>query len=107
MNKVPGIVTVCSCAGHGEDAFRIWFQADKIECLPDLLYWFDNCHSGCPGWKVVVYTDCGKSPATFMVEGPVGEQAFKDAEKPRRLPNLSPRINHKKLYQESEERRKI
>jgi len=75
MNVVPGIQTIESCCGHGKTPYRIWFVADDLESLPRLLYYFDPCHSGCPGWSVSVKTDCVMSPVTFKVEGPTGELA--------------------------------
>jgi len=75
MNLVPGIETSESCCGHGHWPYRIWFWADDLECLPNLLYWFDGCHCGSYDWNVIVRTDCGKSPVTFRVEGPKGEEA--------------------------------
>lgn len=71
MNALPGIQTVSSCCGHGDHPFRIWFEAESLESLPPLLYWFDVCHSGCEGWRVIASTDCGMSSVSFMVEGPV------------------------------------
>lgn len=79
MIALPGIVTTSSCCGHGKDSFRIWFAPASLDALPDLLYWFDQCHSGCSGWRVTTYTDCGMSPATFMLEGPAG--AYGEADK--------------------------
>ena len=46
MNRVPGIRTVESCCGHGSSDFRVWFDVDHLDYLPDLLYWFDSCHCG-------------------------------------------------------------
>ena len=77
MNKVPGILTVESCCGHGKTPFHIWFEAKSLTALPALLYWFNSCHCGFSGWSVQVTTDCGCSSVTFMVEGPVG--AYKEA----------------------------
>ena len=85
MNTVPGIRTVESCCGHGQTAFRIWFKPDNLECLPDLLYWFSACHSGCAGWSVKVETDCARSPVSFFVEGPIGDQGFSDADEIAKL----------------------
>ena len=79
MNLMPGIATVESCCGHGDHPYHIWFWAEDIGCLPDLLYWFDSCHCGYQGWCVKVKTDCAKRPATFYVEGPVGEEAYTQA----------------------------
>ena len=78
MNKVPGIRTIESCCGHGKTPYHIWFKANRLTSLPALLYWFMGCHCGFYGWKVQATTDCGCSPVTFMLEGPVG--AFKEAE---------------------------
>lgn len=77
----PEILTVESCCGHGKDTFKIWIHLNDggLERLPELLYWFDSCHSGCQDWHCEVYTDCGMSPVIFMVEGPIGDQAYKDA----------------------------
>lgn len=79
MNGVLGIHTVESCAGHGTKPLRIWFQVEDIDDLPALLYWFDSCHCGFPGWVVHVRTDCAYSEATFCLEGPVGEKAYVEA----------------------------
>jgi len=81
LNKIPGIETTCSCCGHEEQPFRIWFVADSLAALPNVAYWFDSCHCGRPGWQVVAQTDCLKGPVLFMIEGPVGKQAYQDAQK--------------------------
>ena len=78
MNAFPGICTVDSCCGHGREPFRIWFKAESLEALPDLLFLFDGCHTGLYGWRVIAVTDCGAGPVTFFAEGPVG--AYKAAE---------------------------
>lgn len=72
LNLLPGILTTNSCCGHGERPYRIFFHAEDLDALPELCYWFDNCHSGESGWQVTVYTDCGMSPARFLIEGPIG-----------------------------------
>jgi len=79
MNLVPGIRTTESCCGHNEHEYRVFFNTESLEALPPLLYWFDGCHSGCYGWKVIVRTDCGCSPAYFYVEGPTGQRSYDDA----------------------------
>lgn len=76
LNCIPDITTVESCCGHGTEPYRIWFDTENLETLPHLLYWFDGCHSGFYDWKIEVYTDCGRSFPTFMVQGPVGERAY-------------------------------
>ena len=80
MNLIHGIHTFESCCGHGNSEYHIWFVADTLKALPNLLYWLDCCHSGCTGWRVIAQTDCGRSPVTFMVEGTVGEQAYREAD---------------------------
>jgi len=37
MNAVPGIRTVESCSGHGDTPFRVYFLADSLDALPELL----------------------------------------------------------------------
>jgi hypothetical protein len=64
MNHYPGIMTTCSCCGHGKDAFTIYFHVSDMKNLPRMLYWVDGLHTGCYGWQVVAYTDC------------VGDQVF-------------------------------
>ena len=70
MNMMPGIETVASCCGHGEHPYHIWFKATGLRVIPRLLYYFDGCHCGYYGWRVIACTDCAMSPVTFMVEGP-------------------------------------
>ena len=79
VNAIKGIRTVSSCCGHGKIPFQIYFMARDLDSLPNLLYWLDACHSGFQGWRCLVYTDCGKSPVTFLIEGPIG--AYKEADK--------------------------
>ncbi len=80
MNEVNGIATIESCCGHGETPFRIWFVADSLAALPPLLYWFDACHSGVRGWKVIATTDCAASPVKFIAESEsMGPDAYLEA----------------------------
>ena len=83
LNRLPGIQTIESCCGHGERPFLIFFIADSLESLPAALYYFDVCHCGFGGWRVVAITDCGMNPVKFMVEGPIGayDQAADIAER--------------------------
>ncbi len=83
LNKLQGIKTVSSCCGHGKNEFLIWFRADSLENLPRLLYWFDSCHCGFYHWRIIAKTDCGMSPVSFMIEGPVG--AYNEAEEIAKL----------------------
>ena len=79
LNGIKGIQTIESCCGHGITPFRIWFFAENLQVLPHVAYWFDRCHCGHNNWKIIVRTDCGKSPVKFLIEGPCGEQAFEEA----------------------------
>lgn len=72
MNLIEGITTIESCCGHGTGRFAVSFVADSLAALPNLLYWFDACHSGERGWGCIVTTDCAKSPVHFHIDGPVG-----------------------------------
>ena len=72
INELDGIKTTESCCGHGKTPFHVWFEAEAIADLDDLLYWFSWCHCGYRGWQVIVYTDCIKTGARFLIEGPVG-----------------------------------
>lgn len=85
MNRFEGIETTESCCGHGEKPYRIWFNAKDLDALPPLLYYFDGCHSGSYGWRVIARTDCSMAPANFMVEGPIGEKAYQESEKIAKL----------------------
>ena len=80
MNLVPGIETRLSCCGHGEHPYRIWFVAECLEALPELLMWFHHLNCGYDGWKVIAIPDCFGCSVLFMVEGPIGEEAYKQAD---------------------------
>ena len=77
INKLPRIQTTESCCGHGKEEFRVWFTVEELKYLPPLLYYFDGCHCDFYGWEVLVTTDCGMSPVTFSIRGPVA--AYKEA----------------------------
>ncbi len=79
MNKFNGIKTVESCCGHGKTPYRIYFFVRNLKCLPPLLYWFDICHNGIKGWKVIVYTGCSMRMVHFCLEGTIGEQSYKES----------------------------
>lgn len=81
MNRFPGIKTTECCSGHGKQKSAIWFVPESIKALPNLLYWFDACHSGCD-WPVCIYTDCSADHVTWIVEARViGEEAYQEANK--------------------------
>lgn len=79
VNIAKGIETTDSCCGHGTRPYRIWFAAKNLQCLPQLLYWFDSCHCGYCDWRIYVTTDCGMSPVHFCIKGPIGEKAYNQA----------------------------
>ena len=72
MNAFSGIFTTSSCCGHGREPFGVYFMAESLDALPELLYWFDACHSGQYGWSVRAYTDCSADHVSFVAEGPCG-----------------------------------
>jgi len=87
----PDIFTIESCCGHGKDNFAIWFKVDNLEVLPRILYYFDPCHSGFVqegdtraysgfAWQVKVRTDCAMQYPTFLLEGPIGTEAYEQAD---------------------------
>lgn len=86
----PDVHTIESCCGHGERHFCVWFTVSNFKVLPRILYYFDPCHNGFyeektsraythRSWQVKVITDCAMSYPTFLVEGPIGEQAYQQA----------------------------
>jgi hypothetical protein len=72
INRFPGISTHSSCYGHDKEPISIWFDTKDLESLPPLLYYTKGCHIGYYHWKVCAWTDCGMSPVSFYLEGPVG-----------------------------------
>ena len=82
INKISGLITVESCCGHDQRPFQIYFKVWDLTQLPHLLYWADSCHNtGFSGWRVTVYTDCGKGFPTFILEGPSGQEGYSQADK--------------------------
>jgi len=82
INSVDkSIRTIESCAGHGKQSLRIWFKATNLKKLPQLLYWFDGCHTGEYGWVVSVHTDCSASYPTFLIDSrSEGKEAYESAD---------------------------
>lgn len=70
INKCAGITTIESCCGHSKQPYRVWFRAEALEDLPTACYFFDVCHCGFSGWRVIATTDCSMRPVTFRIEGP-------------------------------------
>lgn len=81
LNALPGITTTESCCGHGKEPFRIWFRANSLGDLPALAYRFSPCHSGCYGWKITMHTDCSMSPVQFLIEHPLSDTCYEEANK--------------------------
>lgn len=79
LNQLDGITTVESCCGHGSKPYRIWFFAEEVNSLLPVLYWTDWCHCGYRDWEVKARTDCSMDHVSFMVEGPKGRRAYKEA----------------------------
>jgi hypothetical protein len=86
LNTLPGVTTLESCSGHGEEPYRIWLKVERLRNLPLVAYWLQPCHSDVMRkWFMYVNPHCtvrtlyGDDPAVdFVVEGPAG--AFDDAE---------------------------
>lgn len=81
INNLWGLETTASCCGHGKDPYRIWVDAHCLCDLPPLAYYLMWCHCGFEGWNMIVSTDCGMAPVSFVVEGPVGDEAYVEAER--------------------------
>ena len=78
INRIPGLLTVESCCGHGKEPFRIWLLANDNNSLAYLLF---HAQYQRPGWTMQVTTDgCGDIP-TYRLEGPVGgyEESYRIA----------------------------
>lgn len=117
MNSLPGIYTIESCCGHGNDAFRIWFKVESktqeglfflVRCT-DRRYWeYGNL------WKIelsvgdMFYNEKNPSlvpygtfdlpnelPIIFMLHSGIvmGEDAYKQAKS--LVENMNYHINHK------------
>lgn len=79
LNTLPGITTLESCCGHGQWPYQVHLRAESLDVLPQLCYWFNQRHSGCCGWRVIVSTDPACTCVLFTVEGPTGGRAFEEA----------------------------
>ncbi len=75
--------TIESCCGHGKTKFQVFMRVTNLKALPRILYYIDSCHSGFSDWRMIVYTDCGMSYPTFLLEGPIG--AYKEANEIARM----------------------
>lgn len=84
MNRFKGIQTTESCCGHGKSNYHIFFNAENLECLPPLLYYFAGCHCGFYNWNIIIETGT-MNPVYFVAEGPVS--AYNEAESIAKLLN--------------------
>ncbi len=75
LNRMPGVQTDSSCCGHGNRPYGIFFTVKDQEDLVPICYYLDPCHVGYTGWSVTARSDCGMSPISFLLEGPVGAYA--------------------------------
>lgn len=84
LNGLPGIMTVSSCSGHGQDSFSVFFRADSIKSLYPVTRLLDVRY-GCPSmnWRCeVVDTDLFETdPVVFVVTSGllVGKSAYRQA----------------------------
>ena len=88
----PDIETIESCCGHEKSEFLVFFRVYDLEVLPEILYFFDPCHNGfyrenikdlpygAHAWRVTVKTDCIMQYPTFCLSGPVGQEAYEQAD---------------------------
>ena len=76
LNSDPGISTAESCCGHGKQPFRIWFEAETVESLCALAMGCNCNYCNHIGWRIEVNHSESPNRALFMLEGPVGEEAY-------------------------------
>lgn len=84
MNRFPGIMTHDSCCGHGKKEMGIYFivTGHHKKDLPPILYYFDKCHTGVPGWRVEANTDCAMDGVSLSASSEsIGEKAYEEADK--------------------------
>lgn len=60
LNRLPGLETYCSCSGHGERPFYVWFRCDNIDTLSRLGRVVDKRYSD-GNWEIVL-DSCDGSP---------------------------------------------
>ena len=86
LNELPGIRTVESCCGHGEQPFWIWLMVTDPTALGLLTLSRCLCHRygrinlpSRKGWKAILdhFDMCPQ--LCFRLEGPVGDYAGADA----------------------------
>ena len=66
LNKLPGLETYCSCSGHGETPFYIWFRCDNIDTLSRLGRVVDKRYSD-GNWEIVLDSCDGNPKGCFWL----------------------------------------
>ena len=75
LDRLPGVRTIESCCGHGEEPFRIFLVVRSLKPLAAIAWALDRCHSAEDGWRLIARTDCAMEPVSFLIEGPPGASA--------------------------------
>lgn len=83
LDALRGIHVLNAYCGYGRTPVRIFFTAKDIEALPAAVRWF-TLYGPCGGWSVHVQTSISQA-VTFLIEGPQGEEGYKDS---RRIAKL-------------------
>ena len=72
INSIPGLVTACSCCGHGRESFLLWFHLSdrkKIRFLTVIGRVFDRRYGGLEGWSCYLDNcDVPKSCPSFRID---------------------------------------
>lgn len=66
LNKLPGLETYCSCSGHGERPFYVWFRCDNIDTLSRLGRVVDKRYSD-GNWEIVLDSCDGNPKGCFWL----------------------------------------
>jgi hypothetical protein len=76
LNAIPGIKTFESCCGHGETMYHIWFTAKNVKALCSPTMGCSQNYCGHFGWHIEVDHVESPNKAIFLLEGPIGEEAY-------------------------------
>lgn len=66
LNRLPGLETHCSCSGHGERPFYIWFRCDNIDTLSRLGRVIDRRYSD-GNWEIILDSCDGNPRGCFWL----------------------------------------
>ena len=79
LNAFPeAVYTVESCCGHGEEPYHIWFKVRNLAILSTIVSLIDEYDA----WKIEVNKDDDDDEnPLFLLEGPVGAEAYLESEK--------------------------